>query len=666
MQAHSILPRLAALPEIGRRENLAVFAWFGLQGALLEMDGVRMYPHGGGEYGNDLIGRHAKHFGADVVVTVVDAWTQHDTAAKVYPARWVSWCPVDSDPVPAMTVDALQGAIPLVYSKWGRDQLAKAGIAARYVPLGIDTAVFKPEPDAGRRLELRRQLVGPGCEHLTVMVAANISGGEGGADRKAFAQQMRGWALFAADKPGARLYIHADPLPHYGGLDLRALAAALGIGERVTFADSYQYFLGYPAAYVAAVYQAADVYLGASMAEGFGLPIVEAQACFPGNTYIEAEGVVRGSVRPYTGDLITIETDAGSFDVTPEHPIWCSNGWHFASQIDAGCQLLYNSEYAKQGIQEVHRGRIADVVESVRADAAEGSGAADGRELWRATMAVASDGHNQAHWSGERVASLGFGANGIGLLGGIDRWRGDCIDSQIPRQMEADSANCEYVNGSDCLAGIKDHVTVCGGGNKTGETQPFDQLYVQYHRPGSSPPIRISPSVHGDQAPTITVGHRVLLSPQSAKQRRPSYPAPDGGHFRSSSAQYQTVKSVERRYVTDLPVYNLSTKSGVYYAAGFLVHNCGIPVVVTDFSSMPEPVRWGWTVPPKDKWWAAGYAAWWAWPDAEGIAEALQKLYEDGPPDDIMAEHTSRAIHAEFGWDAVVRDYWAPLVREWV
>lgn len=284
VQAKSLLPRLARLPEIGGTENIAIFAFFGLQGALMEAGGFRVYPHGGGEYGQDLIGLHARHFGADVVVTLVDAWTQPRTAQAVAPAAWYPWIPIDSDPVPAKTLAALEGAtLPLVYSRFGEHQLHDAGVTCRYVPHGIEPGVFKVDSrlrgnDKGRRDRNRAALGGDGCEHLTVMVAANV-GTPVGADRKAFPLQMRGWAAFAADKPGARLYIHTDPLPHYGGPDLRALARQLGVADRVRFADPYKYFIGYSTYEVAAVYQAADVYLGASMAEGFGLPIIEAQAC---------------------------------------------------------------------------------------------------------------------------------------------------------------------------------------------------------------------------------------------------------------------------------------------------------------------------------------------------------------------------------------------------
>ena len=62
-------------------------------------------------------------------------------------------------------------------------------------------------------------------------------------------------------------------------MDLQELVAALGIAEKVIFPDRYSYYLGYPPEYMAALYNAADVLLASSMTEGFGIPIIEAQAC---------------------------------------------------------------------------------------------------------------------------------------------------------------------------------------------------------------------------------------------------------------------------------------------------------------------------------------------------------------------------------------------------
>jgi glycosyltransferase involved in cell wall biosynthesis len=110
--------------------------------------------------------------------------------------------------------------------------------------------------------------------HVTAMVAANK-----GFDRKAFQVQIKAWAAFADEEPGAVLYIHTDPTTQAAGMDLQALVAALDITDRVIFPDRYSYYLGFPAEYLALLYNAADVLLGASMSEGFGIPLIEAQAC---------------------------------------------------------------------------------------------------------------------------------------------------------------------------------------------------------------------------------------------------------------------------------------------------------------------------------------------------------------------------------------------------
>lgn len=273
VQVKSVVPRLAQLPQV---EEMAIFAWYGLYGGKTQWGPYTVYPAFADEYGNDLIGHHARDFRADRVITLIDVWTQKQTAKKVAPAKWSPWFPVDASPVPQMVLDALAGADPpVVYSQFALHQLEKVGIDAAYVPHGIEPSVFKVELDPTVRAEWRRRLVGPGCDHLTVMVAAN----QGYPDRKAFQVQLRSWARFAKDKPHARLYVHALAQVDQGGLDLGAMVAQLGIDDKVIFPDAYAYVCGLPAEYLACVYNAADVYLGAAMTEGFGIPIIEAQAC---------------------------------------------------------------------------------------------------------------------------------------------------------------------------------------------------------------------------------------------------------------------------------------------------------------------------------------------------------------------------------------------------
>ena len=84
---------------------------------------------------------------------------------------------------------------------------------------------------------------------------------------------------FAKDKPNARLYIHTEPTPMFGGIDFPAMLDRLDLKEKVIFPDRYQYSTGYPEKFLRLVYNSADIFLGASMSEGFGIPLIEAQAC---------------------------------------------------------------------------------------------------------------------------------------------------------------------------------------------------------------------------------------------------------------------------------------------------------------------------------------------------------------------------------------------------
>lgn len=275
VQGMSLLPRLAELDVFGKnRSNIANFAWYGMQGGTHEIEGFKMYPAGVDPYGNDIIQAHTRNFNANVVVTLIDAWVLQDIAKKVAPALWLPWLPIDHTPVPDKVLEGISGAyLPLTYSKWGSQLLANQGVKNYYIPHGIEPSVYKIIDDPAI-VEFKKNYLR--CEgHLTVMIAAN----KGYPDRKGFQQQLRAWAEFSRNKPDARLYLHTEPTPMYQGLNLPKLCQALGIADKVVFPDRYNYFMGFPPEYMAYVYNAANVLMAASMAEGFGIPIIEAQAC---------------------------------------------------------------------------------------------------------------------------------------------------------------------------------------------------------------------------------------------------------------------------------------------------------------------------------------------------------------------------------------------------
>jgi hypothetical protein len=235
-----------------------------------------VYPGINDPYGNDVIGRHTNDFGANVVVTLIDAWVLRDVAKSVAPALFCPWFPVDHDPIPDAVLKGIEGAhTPLSYAKWGRDMLEARGVHNTYLPHGLEPSIYKVLPREEIE-QYRRHAFGlEEGGHLSVMVAAN----KGMPDRKWFQGQLRAWADFAQDKPKAKLYIHTDPTTMHGGVDFNAMAQHLGLQGRVLFPDRYYYYMGHPAERMAMIYNAADVYLGAAMSEGFGIPLIEAQGC---------------------------------------------------------------------------------------------------------------------------------------------------------------------------------------------------------------------------------------------------------------------------------------------------------------------------------------------------------------------------------------------------
>ena len=268
-QFRGLLPRLR-----DRGHTIANFAWYGLQGGLLQLDGITMYPIGHDVWGNDIAGAYCRHFNADLFLSLMDVWViPEDFANRLRPTLWAAWAPVDHEPIPPQVAERWKHAdYPIAYSLNGYEAAKAAGIEhIRYIPHGLETATFRPL----NRAESRARLGFPQEAFIASMVAAN----KGYPARKCFAENLQAFALFRKDHPDALLYLHTMNTTAHGGLDIPRLVGALGLTDCVRYVDQLQNHLGLPNTYMADVYNASDVLLAASAGEGFGLPIMEAQSC---------------------------------------------------------------------------------------------------------------------------------------------------------------------------------------------------------------------------------------------------------------------------------------------------------------------------------------------------------------------------------------------------
>jgi glycosyltransferase involved in cell wall biosynthesis len=249
---------------------LAICDFFGLQGGKFILDGILHYPIVNHVYGSDALFLHGKDFNADVVLTLQDIWVLNPEDLQKVP-KWIPYLPIDHDPAPRIVLDRLRFAYKAItYSKFGQNELLKNGIFSTYIPHTVNTKIFKAQDKKERK---RASGLPEDC-YLVGMVAAN----KDNPPRKSFQEVMDAFIMFLKDEPKSLLYIHSNP-KFPGGFDFEAYAQFLGIRNKLLFPDSYHMTFNTPKENMPNIYSTFDVFIAPSTSEGFGVPIIEAQAC---------------------------------------------------------------------------------------------------------------------------------------------------------------------------------------------------------------------------------------------------------------------------------------------------------------------------------------------------------------------------------------------------
>ena len=264
-QTRLFVPRLKALGH-----EMSISAFYGLQGAPMVMDGIHVYPVHKHPYGQDVMQAHATHAKADAIISLFDIWA---IDAQIT-TPWFPWFPVDHEPIPVPVLRKAHTATKgITMSKFGQRMAAQSGLDTWYVPHGVETKVFKP----GNRIEARERLGFPKDAFVVGMVAAN----KDNPSRKAFFEQIAAFAALKRVHKDAFLYLHTDDgVRGGGGVNLIQYIQRLGLTpDDVKFPDQYLYSMGMPDTYMVDVYNACDVTTLVSLGEGFGIPLIESQAC---------------------------------------------------------------------------------------------------------------------------------------------------------------------------------------------------------------------------------------------------------------------------------------------------------------------------------------------------------------------------------------------------
>ncbi len=254
----------------------------------------KVYPAelGGDRWGARRLVPLVEKIKPHLIFLLNDIWVQSAYMQELRKAKTtqpvIIYCPVDGGPIDPEAIAPLVGvARCVVYTEFGRQQVETAAQKQReidasfnfppveIIPHGIDTETFYPLQGDGERVPGRlhaRRLLFPDATDLEqrfIVLNANRN-----QPRKRIDTTIRGFALFAQNKPAhVKLFLHMGV--EDVGWNVVLLARRYGIEDRVLMSSLAKTIQGVSTAQLNRVYNACDVGLNTSTAEGWGLPSFE-------------------------------------------------------------------------------------------------------------------------------------------------------------------------------------------------------------------------------------------------------------------------------------------------------------------------------------------------------------------------------------------------------
>lgn len=266
--------------------DVALLANYGLEGRFDKIKTrygtMPAYPRGFKPHSQDVIPVWHDHFVSQhpdkprALFTLYDVWIYNEMK---FDDPIISWVPLDHVNLVPDVARFLQreNVTPVTMSPHGQRQLEKAGIDSTYIPHVVDMNVYKPT-DTVAGVPTREFMGIAEDAFLVTMVSANKANGI--MHRKGLSEALTAFSVYQRENPKAHLYLHMEPGNAYGGFVIPRLLQTLGIPkDAVTVADQNHLRIGYQPEVLAAIYTASDVLLLPSYGEGFGLPLIEMQAC---------------------------------------------------------------------------------------------------------------------------------------------------------------------------------------------------------------------------------------------------------------------------------------------------------------------------------------------------------------------------------------------------
>lgn len=228
---------------------------------------------GDDRWGNLTLSYYLNWFQPDIIITWLDCQGLQGYGWDTVPVYM--WAPVDTWPIPQQEEAILGRAQKLmVPSVWGQKVMADQGIEADYLPCGMDLDIYNIS--ASGRERWRKQLRPEVSEDTFLIGSVGLN--TGSPDRKGYGYEFDAIKEFSKRHDDFLVYIHTNAQGDGGAIDLLMLRKEMGLEDKIAFSRPAGP-LGETPIFMRDMYNAFDVLLHCGIAEGFGVPVIEAQAC---------------------------------------------------------------------------------------------------------------------------------------------------------------------------------------------------------------------------------------------------------------------------------------------------------------------------------------------------------------------------------------------------
>ena len=240
-------------------------------------------------------------FKPDVVVGI--GWWGHSPDIVLHPMRFglptVPWLVADGF---VANYHEVLSSLPLMFatSRWVKETYKRDGVQVanmKVIHIGCDTDAFRPIPRTDPRVRAVRESLGVAPDEKLILTIG------GDAASKGAQEVMQALAMISKECPNWKYVCKVWPQPRTSR-QMREdmdLIRQLGIGGKVIFARGQ-----FTRNFVPYLMNACDIYAAPSRLEGYGMPMIEAQACGKPVISVAAMGMLDTIKHRHTGLLARV------------------------------------------------------------------------------------------------------------------------------------------------------------------------------------------------------------------------------------------------------------------------------------------------------------------------------------------------------------------------